>query len=322
MKFSYVRAFKAVYELGTVTSAANHLYVTQPAVSRLISQLEDELGFVLFERIKGRLLPTDQGRAFYQEVERFFIGLDRLEKSGKAIRHRQSGGLVIASMPLLSNLFIPEVMCRFLAAHPDSPVKLQTFRSEEVIERTAIQSCDLGFSLIPGTGSAIDCFRLRCFNVCIFPDDSHALGHKKVSPGAMAALRLLRNENDPSQKLLDAVFSQQGLVTPQQVEVSFASSLGALVAKGLGSAVTDPFTAHIARSQSRKVAVRRFALDLAFDFYLLLPRLRPVSTSTRVFISQFMALAAEEGIELAVCQIDSNGDAREVGADWYQGRPG
>ncbi len=322
MKFSYVRAFKAVYELGTVTSAANHLFVTQPAISRLISQLEEELGFELFERIKGRLLPTDQGRAFYQEVERFFIGLDRLEKSGKAIRNRQAGGLVIASMPLLSNLFIPEVMCRFLATHPDSPVKLQTFRSEEVIERTAIQSCDLGFSLIPGASSAIDCFRLRCFNVCIFPDDSYAPGHKKVSPGAMAALRLLRNENDPSQKLLDSVFSQQGLVTPQQVEVSFASSLGALVAKGLGSAVTDPFTAHIARSQSRKVAVRRFAVDLAFDFYLLLPRLRPVSTSTRVFISQFMALAADEGIELAVCQIDGNGDAREVNADWYQGRPG
>ena len=68
MKFSYVRAFKAVYELGTVTSAANHLFVTQPAISRLISQLEEELGFELFERIKGRLLPTDQGRAFYQEV--------------------------------------------------------------------------------------------------------------------------------------------------------------------------------------------------------------------------------------------------------------
>ena len=65
MNFSHVRAFKAVFELGTVTGAANYLHVTQPAISHLIAALEDDLGFQLFDRVKGRLLPTDEGRSFY-----------------------------------------------------------------------------------------------------------------------------------------------------------------------------------------------------------------------------------------------------------------
>ncbi|WP_174875330.1 LysR family transcriptional regulator [Vogesella oryzae] len=81
MKFQQISAFKAVIELGTVTAAANYLHIAQPAVSRLIASLEEAVGFPLFERIKGRLQPTSQGRAFYLEVDRAFVGMERLRQS-------------------------------------------------------------------------------------------------------------------------------------------------------------------------------------------------------------------------------------------------
>ena len=56
-----IEAFRALMVSGSMTEAAQYLSVTQPAVSKIISQLESELGFSLFERRQGKLSPTDDG---------------------------------------------------------------------------------------------------------------------------------------------------------------------------------------------------------------------------------------------------------------------
>lgn len=83
IKFQQLNAFKAVYELGTMMAASAHIHVTQPAISRLVASLEHQLGFALFQRIRGRLVPTDKGRAFYQEVGKAFLALEHLEHSAR-----------------------------------------------------------------------------------------------------------------------------------------------------------------------------------------------------------------------------------------------
>lgn len=72
MKFQQRHAFKAVNELRTVTAAENSLYLTHPAASKLIAAMEHRVGLQLFERIKGRLIPTAQGKVFYFEVVKAF----------------------------------------------------------------------------------------------------------------------------------------------------------------------------------------------------------------------------------------------------------
>ena len=101
----WLHALRAVVQSGTVTEAAERLRVTQPAVSRMLANLEAELGFALFARQSGRLSITPQGEAFYFEVEAALAGLDGIESAGKNIRSGSGAHLrLFAFSPLCNEL--------------------------------------------------------------------------------------------------------------------------------------------------------------------------------------------------------------------------
>ena len=75
-----IEAFRAVMLTGSMTIAAEFLRVTQPAVSRLVKDLEKHLKFRLFRRQGNRLIPTHEATILFAEVDRFYVGLDRIAK--------------------------------------------------------------------------------------------------------------------------------------------------------------------------------------------------------------------------------------------------
>ena len=309
MKFSHVRAFKAVYELGTVTGAANYLHVTQPAVSHLIAALEDDLGFKLFDRVKGRLQPTGDGRSFYTEVDKLFLGLESLTKIGRAIRDQGTEGLVIAAMPLLSDHFIALVIQRFRRT-PDGPgpLKIMTFRSDEVANRVAMQTCDLGFSLEPTPSADVQCVRMVCENICLVPRALWRWGRSRdLSLEQIAALPLIRHERDLAQETLDGLLARPAASAVGALEVSFASTIAALVALGEGAAVVDPFTAHTAKQLNTSVVTARIRTPLPFILYLLLPRRRLLSSRGAAFLHAFDTVCHQLRVDLTVQLLESNG---------------
>ena len=91
LKIRQVEAFRALMQRHTVTRAAQALHISQPAVSRLLSDFESGVGFKLFERQQGRLLPTSEARVLYDEVERAFVGLDRIALAAQQIRAMRRG---------------------------------------------------------------------------------------------------------------------------------------------------------------------------------------------------------------------------------------
>lgn len=313
MKFSHVRAFKAVFEIGTVTGAANYLHVTQPAVSHLVSALEHDLGFRLFDRLKGRLHPTEDGRTFYAEVDKVFAGLEALKKRGRAIRDQTTSSLTIAAMPLLSNYFLPMVIHSLRQSGDQlAPLKILTFRSDEVANRVAMQTCDFGFSLEVASSVDVRCIRLQCRNVCLIPRAHWQTGRRRrVDLAQIAQLPLIRHENDPTQKTLDGLLAEKGLMASVQVEVSFASTVAAMVSLGDGAAVSDPFSAQLATKLDPTVVVATISTDLPFVFYLMLPQRRTISQYAASFFQAFDEQCQRAGIGLQVEMLeDGKADAQ------------
>lgn len=300
MNFSHVRAFKAVFELGTVTGAANYLHVTQPAISHLISALEDDLGFKLFDRVKGRLQCTDEGRSFYAEVDKVFSGLESLRQRGRAIRDQHTTGLTIAAMPLLSNNFIPLAVRQLRTEKKNQGFfRIMTYRSDEVADRVAMQTCDLGFSLAATNSPDVRCIRLLCQNVFLVPKSLWRWGRSQiVSLDQIGQLSLIRHERDIAQDALDRMLKEHGVFPISTIEVSFASTIAALVALGEGAAVVDPFTALAASQLNSTVITAKIKVDLPFAFYVLLPQRRPVSTSAIAFLRTVDHLSKDSKIDL------------------------
>lgn len=92
-----VEAFQAVFQTNSMTAAADLMGVTQPAISRLIRDLEAETELRLFERSRGGLLATPEAVALYREVQRSFSGLDRIAQAAAALRLKRTGILDIAA---------------------------------------------------------------------------------------------------------------------------------------------------------------------------------------------------------------------------------
>ncbi|WP_417582612.1 LysR family transcriptional regulator [Nitrincola sp.] len=107
-----IEAFREVVLNGSLTAAALTLDISQPAVSRMIKDLSDELGLTLFTREKGRMTPTHEALTLFQEVERSFIGFEKIRHAAKQLQELQSGRLRIAAMPALGGSMIPEVVDR------------------------------------------------------------------------------------------------------------------------------------------------------------------------------------------------------------------
>ncbi|MDT0500344.1 MULTISPECIES: LysR substrate-binding domain-containing protein [unclassified Halomonas] len=299
MKFQQLNAFKAVYELGSVTAAGERLHLTQPAVSKLITALERRVDFKLFERIKGRLVPTDQGKAFYLEVVKAFTAMDSLAESARDIRTHHWGSLHVDTFPLLAHNYLPRLLGKFLKQAPELNGTLKAYRSEEVLRRTEIQSCDVGFAAVdnpncPGVHST----EVRCSCVAILPPGSPLAEKAVLTPEDFVSQPFIRSEMDVTQRRVNQVFSDARVVRRDVLEVSFASSTAALVAEGIGAAIIDPFTAHHAKETNPDIMIKSFVPNIPFHFHILFPALRPVPPSVEHFVESFFAMAREDGISL------------------------
>src|SRR6202035_828438 len=113
-----VEAFRAMMLTGSVTEAARLMAVTQPAASRLLRDFQSLLKMELFERRGTGLVPTAAATALYMEVERSFVGLERIAAAAEEIRSRRTGTLRIAALPALSHGYLPPLAGGFLKERP------------------------------------------------------------------------------------------------------------------------------------------------------------------------------------------------------------
>ncbi|CAM5786204.1 LysR family transcriptional regulator [Castellaniella caeni] len=148
MEIRQLEAFNAVVTTGSVTAAGRLLGRSQPVVSRQISDLEAELGFVLFERTRPAITLTESGGEFYQEVRGVLADLQQLDARVLGMRSGQVRPLrVLATTDLAHGLF-PEALAQI---DRFNPVFRQKLILEEIIHEATqreIQACRADFALI------------------------------------------------------------------------------------------------------------------------------------------------------------------------------
>ncbi len=132
-----LEAFRAMIETSSVTEAARRIHVTQPAASRLLSDLEFQIGYPLFTREKMRLIPTSEALALYEEVDRSFIGLNTIAEAAREIGTFRRGSLHVVGMPALALGFLPRIIAEFTKDKPDINVALQIHSSPKVVQCVA-----------------------------------------------------------------------------------------------------------------------------------------------------------------------------------------
>jgi DNA-binding transcriptional LysR family regulator len=289
-----LEAFRAVMRTGSVTNAAASLYLSQPAVSRLIAELERSVGFRLFERIKGSApVPTPEAAAFLQEVERSFAGLQVLRQAAADIKNFRTGNLRIACLPALSTGFVPEVIKQFRASNPAVRIQLQTRSSSTVRLWVAAQQFDLGLATPGGDvqGAQAETF-LKIAGVCVLPANHKLAARDVITPADLHGEPFISLAlEDAVRAKIDDVFAAAGVERDLVVETQYAMTICALVKRGVGCAILNPLSA--TDFADKGIVLRTFEPAIEFEYMLYLPTFRPPSRVALEFI-QLLKRARDE----------------------------
>ncbi len=287
-----IEIFRAVMATGQVTRAAQALHTSQPTVSRELARLEQVLGMALFERVRGRLQPTARALAWQAEVERSFVGLERLAATARSLRDFAGARLSVACLPAFSHALLPEAARGFLGAFPAAHLSVQALESPGLEQALSAQRFDLGLSERadppPGTHSRV---LMRANEVVVMPAGHPLAARRSVRAVDFHGLPTVGlGPEDPYRAMADALFEAQGVARRLVVETTSAVSVCALVRQGLGVAIVNPLTALALAGPG--LIVRPLAFRLPFQVSLVTPERRP-SNPLREAFERALARAAD-----------------------------
>lgn len=265
MKSRQLEAFRAVILRQSITRAAEMLHVTQPAVTRLILDLETEIGFSLFSREKGRLFPTSDALLLYQEVERSFVGVERIAHAAQQIRSLTRGSLNVAAAPALALNLLPEWITDFTRAHEGVTVSLLVHGTRLVGELVASEQCDIGFVTYTTWQPGVRLETLFSASMkCILPG-RHRLSRKRViTPEDLAGEKFISFPRElDTRRIVDDIFASRHIERVMSAECQLSAAIATFVARGAGVSIIDPVSTDYL---TEGISVRDFAPAIPFEY--------------------------------------------------------
>lgn len=281
-----IEAFRAVVLTGSATAAAEMLGVTQPAVSRLIRDLEIGLDLPLFARRGNRLVPLPEAVELHVEVDRAFVGLDRIGQAAAALRDRRAGTLRVAALPAMATGFVPRVLGRFLADRPDVQAIVSGMPSHLVMEAVGAGQFDIGLAATPVEQPGFRLTPTAAAVVAVVPARHRLARARSVTAADLADERFISlGTGSLIRHRIDMACA--GVPRRMMIETPLSAIACAMVAEGMGVTIVDPFSAEEFRG--RGVAIRRFLPNVEVGVALIAPGQRPQSALGRDFAEALLS---------------------------------
>lgn len=232
-----IEAFKAVLDAGTVVRGAEAMRRSQPAVSRLLSDLEAAIGFRLFDRRKGKLTPRREARDLYAEVDRCLVGLQQIAEAADYIGRRKRTRLRVATLPIFTIGPLARVATRFLDERPEVFLSLESRTRPQILEGLARNLHDVALATLPVDDPKIDATPILASveSVCLVPANHPLSARDIITPQDLDGERCIFGaDRTPMRQKIGQILSDAGSRPDIRVEVTTAHAVIALVAQGFG----------------------------------------------------------------------------------------
>jgi DNA-binding transcriptional LysR family regulator len=237
----HLATFVAVAEELNFHRAAERLGVAQPAVSRMVQELEDRLGVTLLERTTRKVMLTETGRYLHQEAQEILKRIDVAESTVRLLASGTKAILRIGYTTITGHSLVPEIAREFRLENPD--VRLELTYLTSPVQRDRILQNEIDFGFIEGSfqSSAIEsCAVARHSLVALLPPDHPLAARDTVTVADLAgeALVLGTNAEWPTfRRILVEVFQNHGQVLTVGQEASSLTGILGLVTAGVGITV-------------------------------------------------------------------------------------
>ncbi|MFD2237552.1 LysR family transcriptional regulator [Aureimonas populi] len=280
-----LEVFRAIVANGSTLGAARELEISQSAVSRLLTQLEETLGVQLFLREKGRLIPTPEERQLFPLMQDLLERALRLRHSAEEIRRGGARGVALrVAFPNSMTLgILPMLVKDFLALHEETVIEVMTGPYNSIERMIVDADVELGFLRLPIQQSAIDTTAIiETDSVCVMTADHPLAGRGSLTVDDLRhrPLILLGHQRAPRRDV-DTAFFEAGIVPRVRVETHSVSAACGFAAQGIGIAIVNRLMAQDFGHLSLVMVPLRPPIRHVFALGFL--KTGPLSTTARAF---------------------------------------
>ena len=274
MNLEQLRTLVAVVEQGSMSAAARALHISQPAVTKQIQRLEQEMEVPLLVRgPQQRLALTPSGEQVLAFAREILAGLESLHEKLALLTGVDRGSLSLAASTTPGEYLLPALLAAFHAQYPRIQVQVTIADTSDVAARVLSGEADLGF-----VGAAVERAGLRLERlvsdeiVLVVPADHPIAGKQRVPLDALWGQRLvMREEGSGTRRSLEEALAAAGLSLPREnVVLTLGSTHAVLLAvqQGLGLGFISARAAAQRQADGSLACVRLDGLDLTRDLYL------------------------------------------------------
>lgn len=262
-----IEAFAAVVRYGSMTAAAQKMSVGQPAITRMIRELENRVGFALFERNGPKIAPSAKGLMFFEESQRVMANLLHLTERAHAIRDDKLPAIDIVATPTMSAGLVGPVLARIQSLLPDF-VHIETTTSERVMLSLRQCTADLGFSAYSKDVPGLECLaRFESRVVALVKEGSPYDTDAPLPLSVFAKERLATiTSGYQIRSEIDKAFETAGIKPVAEIAATASLSAAMAARAGLGIALCDPVTA--AGIPIEGLSMRPLETEISYDWAL------------------------------------------------------
>jgi DNA-binding transcriptional LysR family regulator len=284
MNLRHIEIFHAVYVNGSVSGAARALNVSQPSVSKMLRHAESLLGFQLFQRTNGRLVPTDDAHTLFTEVSEIQDRVYALREAGKNLRRGAGGMLRVSALPSIALQALPSAVARFLKTRDNVKFDLQTVHHDDLLRKLFERETDIAIAYEVPPAAPIECMPLGEGELVV-------LYREQDMPDAPARCDLTCLEgkrfislatSGPMGQLFTQEVQRQGVELDDVILARTFYIAAALVRQGVGVTVVDNFTAQA--SLVPGLAMRPLKPAISFGVHAMYLHNRPLTALATDFL--------------------------------------
>jgi DNA-binding transcriptional LysR family regulator len=287
MNLRQMEVFRAVMFSGGVNSAAELLHVSPPAISKVLAQAARASGLTLFERVKGRLIPTPEAHRLYEEIDQLWHGVEKVRDTSRELAQPTHSTLRLVCSASLAPYLVSRTVAKLYESIPRLHCRVQVV-APDIINQTLLErSTHLGIALAPHEHPNLATVRsYQCGLACVMRSDHPLARRKVIKPADLAGQRVISSpESTPFGQTLRRAFGAAGANMHKDFECTSSTTACWFAQAGVGVAVVDQVA--IAGGLLAGLEVRPFQSAEKLPVQILRNRYRPMSVTEQAFAEVF-----------------------------------
>jgi DNA-binding transcriptional LysR family regulator len=247
----HLRTFLAVRRHRNYTRAAEEVFLTQPAVSRQVRQLEEELGVRLFEQIGKSLHLTDAGETLAAEAEKLLGAMERTAEAVRSHRSAERGSVRIGASTTPGFYLLPDLLGEFHRRFPKVALHYTVENSLKIEQMIVRNELDVGFVGAHLSSEELELKPLVEDEIVCFAAPSHRLAKaRQIAPNSLEEeMWVIREKGSATRRLFEDWLSSRNGTIRKAIELGCPEACKALVRAGIGISF---MSVHGLRSEFRK----------------------------------------------------------------------